>query len=335
MIGRDQYFCRSFFIVIFLYIDILWFLIICIGVISMFSASMFRERFELVDLHKEHRGEDEAVQSLALSNRIAFPLDGRKPEESQFLVVIRAQSMHGTARMAGRLVQELMPQSDSTEVILDIDWAKAWEKARSHYEREHNPSAWCAVYMNGEPVFQDGEYDPLLDAIERCSASNKNEYDQAVEIVEYAFWEYGKAVRLQKQSVPALTIRRERDDALRCSLIIRAMRQTSTFNVTMRPPIVEGQRKGHVTAHGALHICASFLESIQLAYQIGRLNTEVRQFKLGPSSEKAHQAENAHNQMLLLKDELEEYETLYDIVYRPDKPDLHRIIRETENTIIL
>ena len=122
-----------------------------------FNASLVREKIVLIDEDgpevyegEAGKGGDGKGPTVIRSNRIFLKLGARAATEK---VVVRAQNMHTTLRIASKLLFSYYKQGLFIDRLTDVEWDRLWDSVLSTYEKEFNPDIWAAIYINGKPVF--------------------------------------------------------------------------------------------------------------------------------------------------------------------------------------
>jgi hypothetical protein len=163
--------------------------------------------------------------------------------------------------------------------------------------------------------------------MEQCDAHNRDEYDKAVLIAEDIFLQAGKAVKIDKDTNIAAVIS-VTDSRARCGLIMRGAKRPSTFSISLENNSDTKAIK-RPEPHMCLNMSAAFLEAIQLAFVAGQLKAKIVAYKLTKASDEARQAEHARKRIGKLNAEIKSYENMFNVRYRPERPDLFHIIDET------
>lgn len=292
------------------------------------NTSMLRERFVITS--KGNDGDKEPV--IALGNRIIIPLkgaDGRLVEH----FIIRGHNMHCVCRIAAKLFQDFNRTGPILARLPKYDWTGAWRQASSSYEEAYNDKNWICVYHKGRKVFSIGDFHPFLDVIEQCDATNRDDYDRATKIAEDAFLQAGKAVQIVKETTIAAVIG-VTDKKARCGLIFRNPKHSTTFNFTLMPQEIATARDPKpAEPHICMNMCAAFLEGIQLAFTVGKLNYAVEANQLTKASAEYRQAQAAQRRIGRLNSEIKNYENMYDATYRPEQPDLFMVIKDSQEVV--
>lgn len=287
-----------------------------------FNATLLREKFVIKDVMPEKHDEKPII---ALSNRLTLPLYDPRTDQRETLV-IRAQNMHTAARLGARLSQDFIDQGPLLARATPYDWADAYDTITKGYESRFNPNIWAAIYHKGRILFEKGaaERHPFLDVIEQCDARNKEDYEKAVAVAEDAFKHAGKLVNIEHDANVALVINLN-DDEGKCGIIVRGPSRTTTFSFTAR------KKAGRpVRPSSCLSASAAFLEGIQLAFQVGMIRQKIRYELVGKSSEEAHKGEDAAQKLYRLNAAITQFEGMYEVRYRPDKPDFKNMVEEAE-----
>lgn len=290
------------------------------------STTLLRERFVIRDLS----GSDVAVlrafpaESVeAMSNRIVIPLfdsGGRLVET----LVIRSRLMHSAVRMAGHLISSFRRLGPVGARESSRDFQEAWNLSLSRHDAAYLDSPWICVYKDAKILFSAGGHHPFLDVIEKCALKNPDSYDQAVTIAEETFRKMGRNVSIAHSANIGMvcTVRRE---AARCGLILRNPHKSTTFNYMATSRSSEFS----MSSVQCLMTCAAFLEGIQIAVRLGMNTEKIRLRGLSPSSSpEAKENVSGLARLNEISRELERFDSVYDVHYRPERPDFGKIARE-------
>ncbi|MAE52334.1 MAG: hypothetical protein CMH27_11045 [Micavibrio sp.] len=287
---------------------------------SEFHSSLLREKFSI---HDSEQGTDEQKMIIALSNRLVIELKGAKKNHTEIFVV-RAQNMHSCVRMAARIIKSYKTSGPLTNRTKPFDWEAAWDAIVNDYEYRYNPERWIAIYHNGHTVFEAGEHHLLLDVIEKCDARNAHNYEKALPMAEDAFKKAGKVVKIDYDSNVALVINLEQSHG-RFGVIMRGPSRTTTFNFS-----VHAKTKDPINFAQCLAAAACFLEGIQLAFMVGMNNIKLYMGIIKRHSTEEKQTKDAGRRLGRLAAEIANLERSYDVHYRPEKPEFHKIVSDAE-----
>ncbi len=286
-----------------------------------FNANMLREKFIITD-----NSVDDSLSApvIAMSNRFVIPLRDYSGKVIETFIV-RAQNMHCCVRMASKIYQTYEKEGPILNRDNKFNWSEAWEDTIKEYERRYNKDCWIAVYNKGKIIYQSKEHHIFLDMIEKFQEENKGEYGNAVKISKKAFLKAGKNVEIQYDSGVALVIH-EANNICRCGVIIRSASKTTTFNYTLSSK----ESKKTEIANG-LYLASNFLEAIQLAFMIGTINGKLSKGKIKKTSKEYKKNITAQDRLQIIKDEISSFENLFNIKYRPEKPDFDLIIKDAQS----
>lgn len=289
-----------------------------------FNASLLREKFIIRDVMPADISDEKPV--IALSNRLVLPFtsaDGKTHEE----FVVRAQNMHTCARLGAKIAQDFQDNGSIMDRKTSYNWENAYKSITKGYEERWNQDRWVAVYHKGRIIYEDGEGErhPFLDIIEQCDARNKGDYAKAVSVAEDAFKQAGKSVTIEHESNIALIMNVTEKEG-KCGIILRGPNKTTTFNFSAK-------KKGgnHVKISQCLSVSAAFLEGIQLAFLVGMTNMKVRYELIDPNSDEAVKGREASQKLGRLNGAITQFENLLSISYRPDRPQLSKMIDSAED----
>lgn len=291
--------------------------------IAEFNATLLREKFIIKDAMPEKQADRKPV--IALANRLSLPFYSPRLDSHETLIV-RAQNMHTCVRLGARLAQDFNDHGPLLGREPDYDWQDAYDAITKGYETKFNPNLWAAIYYQGRVVFEKGAADrhPFLDVIEQCDARNNADYEKAVAVAEDAFKQAGKMVTIEHDANVALLVNVTEDEG-KCGIILRGPARTTTFSFTAKKRPARGVR-----ASSCLSASAAFLEGIQLAFQVGMIRQKIHYDLIGKSSEEAHKGEDASQKLYRLNGAISQFENMYDVRYRPEKPDFKTMIEEAE-----
>ena len=285
------------------------------------ETSLLREKFII---HEPGAGKGKARDSIvALSNRMAVPLYSEKNQSTETFV-IRAQNMHGCARMAARLAFSFEQTGSLIQRAKPYDWNAAWTSVVNDYEQAFNPQRWVAVYHQGKMIFQAGIHHALLDVIEKCNESNPEDYAHAIVLAENVFKQAGKEVRIEYKDNVALSVHMGETQG-RIGAIIRGPNRTTTFHFSTTAH--EGKR---LSVPLCLSGAASFLEGIQLAFMVGFNEEKIRRGMIEHGSKEERQTGEARKRLARLNAEITDMENSCEVHYRPERPEFNHILIEAE-----
>ncbi|GJL84273.1 MAG: hypothetical protein DHS20C02_00480 [Micavibrio sp.] len=286
-----------------------------------FSGSLLREKFSIHDPESEMHEQGQSV--VALSNRLVVDLHSSNGKyEEKFIV--RAHNMHGCVRMCARIFHTFHEGGPIMSRHIAFDWPAAWDSLVNDYEHAYNPQRWIAVYHKGRIIFESGSRHGLLDVIEQCDARNEDQYDMSVALAEDAFKQAGKTVTINYDSNVALVVTFEHGEG-RCGIILRGPDRTTTFTFT-----AEGRREKTLSIPQCLAASAAYLEGIQLAFLIGMNNEKMRLNIIKRFSKEEKQTREAKKRLSRLAAEITNLESVYDVHYRPERPEFAVLIIEAE-----
>jgi hypothetical protein len=290
-----------------------------------FSTSLLREKFTIKDAMPADMADSEPV--IALSNRLALLLKNEKGQSET--IIVRAQNMHSCARLAAHIAREFQDNGPLMTRAQPYAWGEAWQSVIKGFEKSWNPNRWAALYHKGRVIFEDHADQarhPFLDIIEQCEARNKGDYGQAVKVAEDAFRQAGKLVNINHDSNVALVMNVEEDEG-KCGVIVRGPARTTTFNFTARRKKKGGEA---VKPSQCLTVAAAFLEGIQLAFFVGMTRQKLAYEMIEPFSADAKKAEDGSHKLARLNTAISQFEQMFDVNYRPDRPEFSRMIDEAE-----
>lgn len=286
------------------------------GFMQEFSSSLVREKIVFIDGGKDIdplADEGEASgPTIIRSNRIFLRLSqGTKTEK----IVIRGQNMHGTLRMAAKVYAQFRKGGPFTERASPFDWQDHWDQLVSAYDKEFNPGNWIGVYINGKPVFKTLT-SPFVDVVEQCALLTLENYDGTMGVAEHVLKEVGKAVRIQHFTNVAAVFSEEERNGIRCGIVHRSDVRDTTFNFS----VIGGERDNRIIQ--ALSTTAAFLEMFNLTFVIRSARMRLKAKEIDFSSPESKQARAAEARQGTLSRQINSFEEVFTVKYRPEKPDL-------------
>ena len=296
---------------------------------SALNLSLLREKIVVLPAEAAITPNRAAQPPLAqaLSNRMSLTLySGEKAYAEKF--VIRAHTMHLCTRLAAEMLQEFQRRGFLANRLHDHQWQALWQEVCSPFEVAHNPRRWAAVYHVGRPVFKAGDGGSLLDAIEARHAAEGGAYDQVLFIIQDAFEQAGKNVRVDYDANIGMVCHLKPDKS-RCSLILRGAGRTTTFNFLATPRA--GDARARVNMPECLIGCAAFLEGVQLSFTIGSALGRMDRGEAPRVGEEARMVQAARRRMDDLNREVGTMERLMAVRYRPERPEFQRLIVDIQD----
>ena len=263
--------------------------------------------------------------TIAMSNRMVVELINPQNDMRETYVV-RAQNMHCVVNMAAQIVKEY-GENGPIAARGFFNWVDCWQKAISDFEYKHNDQRWLAVYHNGKRIFRapENEVHPFLDMIEKCDFGNTNAYDYAIPMAQELLKQSGKPIALEYDGNVALNVQIENNEA-RIGVILRSSSKTTTFSFSIKPRLEQGSLDISQSLEGA----ASFLEGVQLAFQVGMSNEKLRMGIFKRLTPEHQQTREGRARLEQLATEIGNLQTIYDVRYRPEKPNFDKLVSEAE-----
>ncbi len=240
------------------------------------------------------------------SNRIFLKLERDGEVEK---VVARAQNMHTTLRLAGKIMQEFY-RAGFFSKRRGMDWEDLWLGLQSAYEREFNPYNWGAAYVNGTNVFKTRN-STYVDVIEKCAQLNVDNYDASIEVTQSALKKLGKSMQISHSTTVAAVFT-DTGESLRVGIIHRQGGKDTAFNFT-----AGGGEANHRVVQ-TLGIAAALLEAINLRHLIDALT--IKDEKKKATAAEASQLRAATGRLIALDRGISSFEEVYEVRYRPEKP---------------
>jgi hypothetical protein len=274
-----------------------------------FNASLVREKIVLVDDGMDGNGDSGGgpAPTVIRSNRIFLRLGQRAATEN---IVIRAQNMHTTLRLAGKIAYDYFKQG--AFIGRAVDWNAAWESVLSNYEKEFNPDIWGAVYINGKAMFKTTT-SPFVDVIEKCALLTIDNYDATMGVTESALKQIGRAMRISHSSNVA-SVFGDNGDMMRCGVIHRAQGRDTTFSFTAAGGVMDNR------IAQSFSVVAAFLEAINMQFHVKMLQDKARRGELPKTGREPNQLRLGTTRLVGLDKGIASFEDIYEVKYRPERP---------------
>ncbi len=287
-----------------------------------FYTSLVREKIIFKDpnaIVPDVIGDDEEYKEpdTVRSNRIALNL--KRNDESE-IVVVRAQNMHMTLRLAAKVFINFYKNGGPFLKRSEMPkWDAMWKQCISKYEDQYNAeNVWAAIYISGKSVFKTHD-DANMDIIEQCAIASKDDYDNTKEVVEYALGQLGQEVKLTHYNNIACVLTDTRE-GLRCGIQLRSERGDNIFSFLLSGGVARTDRINH-----AFSMAAAYLEAINLGHFIRFRRQQLAKDEIARSSPEAEHMHDARKRQLTLFREIDAIEELYKSNYRPEKPDFAKL----------
>ncbi len=280
-----------------------------------FDTTLLREKF----LINEHGKDSETMR--VVSNRLALLLKSNDGQSMETFVV-RAQTMHVCVRLAAHIMQSYQRNGTTFIKQESFDWKEIWDKTVSFHDNKHNSDLWAVIYKQGSVVFKTGKAHPFLDMIEKCDVNSNSEYDNSIPLAEKAFAKTGQPVNIVHESNMGLVIT-AKPEAGRCGIILRNALESATFSFSVKPNDDAEEDSLNVTPSLCLNTSAAYLEGIQLAFTNGMA-------KAGIGNISSATVSSATKRLGEVSREIMQFENIYDVTYRPDKPDFGEVTKGSE-----
>ena len=275
-----------------------------------FNTSLVREKIVFIDDAVTPDIDDlEEGPNVVRSNRIFLKLGETGSFEK---IVVRAQNMHTTLRMASKVLADYFKNGPLAQRAASFDWDEHWAAMLSNYEREFNPYNWSAVYINGKPVFRT-KTSPFVDVVEQCALLTVDNYDATMKVAQGALKKVGKAMRI-KHSTSVAAVLTDNGEQMRCGFLYRADGNDLAFNFSASG----GEMPGRVVQ--STGIAAALLEALNLRYITKKLQEKLGETSGMKSTAEANQLRGATGRLVALDKGISSFEELYDVRYRPEKP---------------
>lgn len=285
-----------------------------------FNASLVRERIAFIDdaIAVGDAKAGVAAQTVVRSNRILLELGQVEGSEK---IVIRAQTVPATLRLASRVMFSFYKNGLFGKRGEDYDWESQWQSVLTEYDRAFMPDLWGAVYIEGRPVFKT-LHSPFVDVIEKCALLNADNYDMTMNVAENALRQVGHAKRVDHASLVA-SIFSDSGSVMRCGVINRTGGRNTVFSFVS----AGGAQPQRVVQ--TLSVAAAYLEAINLRRIIRHVQSRIERGEISRTSPEGRRMRVAMAQQAVNNHLVNAYEDTYKVRYRPEKPDVFSAAADT------
>ena len=286
-----------------------------------FSAIMLREKFELFPVNGE--GTEDKPELEASGNRLEIKL-GSKASESQTVYIIRSQNMHTCLRIGAHVAYHHFEHGDLPQSGRNrFEWRYIFKTVTEIYEEKWNPDIWAVIYKNGRPIHKGGkDYNPVLDIVEQCMAYEKTDYSGVSHILDSMLERAGKKFHVEYDSEAATKIEGNNAKAV-ISIIRRGPDQKEVLKMQ-----VKRKQSRDIRLSPCLTSAAAIIEAYQLGFFVARVNEMMHHAKLTLAHKEAVQGDHASRRILRMEEAQEEFEEMYDVVYKPKSPDFEHFSKD-------
>jgi len=278
-------------------------------IVEEFSTSLLREKFIVKDKVVSSSGKIIEVKS----NRVFFTLGTGSKKEN---LVIRSKQAYISIIMASRILRDYFFEDEDPILkrVIPIDWQALWATTLSDYEKEYNPELWCAVYVNGNSVFQYQEPE-FVDVIERCANVVPSDYGSISETLEDMIERAGEHKKVEYVSDFASTMYLK-NGKVSCSVINNlSANNKSAFNLD----ISGGDNIGSLVEESLL-VSAAFLEIFDLRFFISKVQAQIDNSEIDENHENVKRMRSAIVRTNKVHEFISEMEAEYNIEYFPERP---------------
>lgn len=282
---------------------------------------MLREKFVI-----DSSGGSSKESMTVVSNRLTIPLLDDTGKTVQTLIV-RGKFMHHVLRMGAFIIREFEAYGPLTKRPEPLNFKERWSKILSDFDHRHEPESWISLFEDGVSFFSSQNIHPFLDIIEQCDHQNPDDYDFAVAMAEEAFRNSGQSVKIDYAGTLAMVAAIKQDSG-RCGLICRSPTETSTFNFMVEK---DAKQDYAFKPIDMLIRSADFLEIIQLSFSVGIIEAKISLNLLEKSGKDSKKMKDALKRIESLRQMIDIFEDQYKVRYRPEKPNLKEIVRESKN----
>lgn len=276
-----------------------------------FATSLVREKMTFTDQAAPISMDGVSSGTVIRSNRVPLKLTTGGITEK---IIIRAQTMHVAMLLAARMMFSYYRNGPFSGRDPAYDWDGQWQSVLSGYEKNYNPNVWAAIYINGAPVFKTMS-DPYMDIVEKCALLAGDNYETTPAVAEKAFRQAGKEMKITHDTNVAAVFTTN-DGEMNCGIVHRAAGNAQAFNF-----MVGGGDEDHRVVQ-CITAAAALLEGLNLSMVVKDLQNKVRMKEITPSSVEAGRMRAAAARMVLLNKTITGFEEIYDVKYRPGKPDI-------------
>ena len=257
-------------------------------------------------------GENMPVLTLR-SNRITIPY---KTKINTIMIVVRGQNIPGTMRMTSVVIDELRRDPQALSDPQSIDWETSWRRKVSKFENDYNPQNWVSLHIGGDLIFASDEHRAALAQVE--TIANGADVTDAI-IQEAAANVLGELDDLvvQHDSQTAFVFTAF-PTYLRAAILERRDRKTGSYSMAVyHPAPSKPVRLSHF-----ISFCADITETLTHKAFLDRVQELIAENALNKTNITPALTQATRNRRRDLIGQLESFEEVNKVVYRPERPNL-------------
>lgn len=277
------------------------------------TITLYREK-SVVNRVEELNDEDDGKVPPALimrSNRITIPI---KTALSTTIAVVRGQNIPGTMRMVSVVVDEIRRDANALKDPDAIDWESLWRRKVSKYENDYNRQNWVSVHIGGQTVFMGGEGREGIAEVE--SIAMGEEVTEAI-VNEAAANVLGALEDLMVEHDSQTAVVFTPGPAFhRAAILERRDRKTGAFSVSAHHPSPQKPvRLSHF-----ISFCADMNEALTHKSFLDRVQELIAENALSGTNITPALTQATRNRRRELIDQIENFEEVNKVSYRPERP---------------
>ena len=281
-----------------------------IGTITLYREKSIVHKF--AGLSDENDARETPVLQLR-SNRVTIPA---KTALNTVMVVVRGQNIPGTMHMTALVVDELRRHAGVIQDPGSVDWEGLWRRRVSRYESDHNSENWVSVHFGGEAVYVSGEGHEAICEVEALAIG--------VEVTDSIVMEASNNVL---GALEDLVVQHDSQAAFvftpgetyhRAAILERRDRKTGSYSMSVHHPSpARPVRLSHFISY-----CADITETLTHKSFLDRVQELAAQNALSNTNITPSLIQATRNRRKELITQIENFESVNKVVYRPERPSL-------------
>ncbi len=281
-----------------------------IGTITLYREKSIVHKF--AGLSDDNDAREAPVLTLC-SNRITIPV---KTGLNTIMIVVRGQNIPGTMRMAALVVDEIRRNAGVIQDAQSVDWDGLWRRRVSKYEADQNTDNWVSVHIAGDAVFVSGEGHAAITEVEALAVGADVSDSIVLEASNNVLGALEDLV-VQHDSQTAFVFT-PGQAYHRAAILERRDRKTGSYSMSVyHPSPAHPVRLSHFISY-----CADITETLTHKSFLDRVQDLVAQNALSKTNITPSQVQATRNRRKELITQIENFESVNKVVYRPERPSL-------------
>lgn len=281
------------------------------------TVTLYREKsvvHKFAGLGDDDDGSGENMPLMTLrSNRITIPY---KTKISTVMIVVRGQNIPGTMRMTSVVIDEIRRDPQALMDPKSIDWETQWRRKVSKFENDYNPQNWVSLHIGGDLIFASDEHRAALAQVEAIANGADVTDTMIQEAAANVLGELDDLV-VEHDSQTAFVFT-QFPTYLRAAILERRDRKTGSYSMAVyHPAPSKPVRLSHF-----ISFCADITETLTHKAFLDRVQELIAENALSKTNITPALTQATRNRRRDLIGQIENFEEVNKVVYRPERPNL-------------